>query len=90
MGQVESILKKLPKPFERRSFMKNDLILLTDIPSEVYKESVKHDLNKAQIKALVKLEQVSEKVFKDQNNPRYYQKNVDSMKISFKNGYYKQ
>ena len=80
MGQVESILKNLPKPLEWRSFLNNDLILLTDIPLKVQKASVKHDLNKAQTKALARLEQVSDKVFqdvtqkgsiqfKDQNNP---------------------
>ena len=49
MGQVESIFKNLPKPLEWRSFLNNDLILLTDIPSNVQKASVKHDLNKAKI-----------------------------------------
>ncbi|WP_299979696.1 ParB/RepB/Spo0J family partition protein [Desulfobacula sp.] len=78
--QVESIFKNLPKPLKWRSFLTHDLILLTDIPSNVQKASVKHDLNKAQTKALAKLEQVSGKVFhevtqkgcipvKDQNNP---------------------
>jgi len=43
----------------------HDLILLTDILSKVQKASVKHDLNKAQTKALAKLEQVSGKAFHD-------------------------
>jgi len=38
--QVESIFKNLPKPLEWRSFLNNDLILLTDIPSKVQKASV--------------------------------------------------
>ena len=55
MGQVEFIFKNLPKPLEWRSFLNNDLILLTDIPSIVQTASVKHDLNKAQTKALARL-----------------------------------
>ncbi|MBU0464046.1 MAG: hypothetical protein KKE12_10620 [Proteobacteria bacterium] len=43
----------------------NDLILLTDIPLNVQTASVKHGLNKAQTKALARLEQVSGKVFHD-------------------------
>ena len=77
--QVETTFNNLPKPLKWQSFLMNDLILLTDIPSSVQKASVKHDLNKAQTKALAKLEQVSGKVFhevfqkgyipiKDQNN----------------------
>lgn len=46
---VESILKNLPKPLKWQSFLVHDLILLTDIPLNVRKASVKHDLNKAQI-----------------------------------------
>ncbi|MBU1695656.1 MAG: hypothetical protein KKD21_01255 [Proteobacteria bacterium] len=45
--------------------MNNDLILLTDIPSIVQTASVKHGLNKAQTKALARLEQVSDKAFHD-------------------------
>jgi len=77
--QVESIFKSLPKPLKWLSFLLNDLILLTDIPLNVQTASVKHGLNKAQTKALARLEQVSDKVFhevtqkgflplKDQNN----------------------
>ncbi|EMS77240.1 hypothetical protein [Desulfotignum phosphitoxidans] len=33
MEQVESIFKNRLKPLRRRSFLNNDLILLTDIPS---------------------------------------------------------
>ena len=65
MEQVELIFKNLPKPLQWRSFLNNDLILLTDIPSIVQTASVKHDLNKAQTKALAKLEQVSDKAFRD-------------------------
>ena len=79
MEQVESIFKNWPKPLKWRSFLNNDLILLTDIPLKVQEASVKHNLNKAQTKELAKLEQVSDKVFhevtqkgfipfKDQNN----------------------
>ncbi|MBT3176005.1 MAG: hypothetical protein HOG03_03780 [Desulfobacula sp.] len=46
---VESIFKNLPKPLKWQSFLVHDLILLTDIPSNVQKASVKHDLNKAKI-----------------------------------------
>ena len=63
--QVESIFKNLPKPLKWQSFLMHDLTLLTDIPSKVQKASVKHDLNKAQTKALAKLEQVSDKAFYD-------------------------
>jgi len=65
MEQVELIFKNLPKPLKWRSFLMNDLILLIDIPLKVQKASVKLDLNKAQTKALARLEQVSDKVFQD-------------------------
>jgi hypothetical protein len=65
IGQVELIFKNLPKPLKWQSFLMNDLVLLTDIPSNVQKASVQHSLNKAQTKALAKLEQVSEKAFHD-------------------------
>jgi hypothetical protein len=65
IGQVELIFKNLPKPLKWQSFLMNDLILLTDIPSKVQKASVKHSLNKAQTKALARLEQVSDRVFQD-------------------------
>ena len=65
IGQVESIFNNLPKPLKWQSFLNNDLILLTDIPSIVQTASVKHGLNKAQTKALAKLEQVSDKAFQD-------------------------
>ena len=65
IGQVESIFKNLPKPLKWQSFLMNDLILLTDIPLNVQTASVKHGLNKAQTKALARLEQVSGKVFHD-------------------------
>ena len=81
MGQVELIFKNLPKPLEWRSFLNNDLILLTDIPLKVQKASVKYDQNKTQTKALARLEKVSDRAFqeviqkssipvKDQNNLR--------------------
>jgi hypothetical protein len=41
---VELIFKNLPKPLRWRSFLNNDLILLTDIPSKVQKASIKPDL----------------------------------------------
>jgi len=65
MGQVELILKNLPKPLEWWSFLNNDLILLTDIPLNVQKVSVKYNLNKTQTKALARLEKSSDKVFQD-------------------------
>ncbi len=65
MGQVEFIFKNLPKPLKWQYFLMHDLILLTDIPSKVQKASVKHSLNKAQTKALARLEQVSDKFFQD-------------------------
>jgi hypothetical protein len=40
VGQVESIFKNLPKPLIWRSFLTNDLVLLTDIPQSVQKASV--------------------------------------------------
>ena len=63
--QVDSIFKNLPKPLKWQSFLRHDLFLLTDIPSKVQKASVKYDLNKAQTKALAKLEQASGRVFHD-------------------------
>jgi len=63
--QVESIFKNLPKPLKWQSFLMHDLILLTDISLKVQKASVKLDLNKAQTKALAKLEQVSDRAFHD-------------------------
>ena len=63
--QVESIFKNLPKPLKWLSFLLHDLTLLTDIPSKVQKASVKYDLNKAQTKALARLEQVSDRAFHD-------------------------
>ena len=65
MGQVESIFQNLPKPLEWRSFLAHDLILLTDIPSIVQKASVKHKSNKAQTKALARIERASDKGFND-------------------------
>jgi len=47
--QVETTFNNLPKPLKWQSFLNNDLILLTDIPSKVQKASVKHGLNKAKI-----------------------------------------
>ena len=44
IGQVESIFKTLPKPLKWQSFLMNDLILLTDIPSKVQTASVKTGL----------------------------------------------
>ncbi|MBU0465574.1 MAG: hypothetical protein KKE12_18600 [Proteobacteria bacterium] len=65
MEQVELIFKNLPKPLKWRSFLTHDLILLIDIPLKVQKASVKLDLNKAQTKALARLEQVSDRAFHD-------------------------
>ena len=62
---VETIFKNLPKPLKWQSFLVHDLLLLTDIPSKVQKASIKHGLNKAQTKALARLEQVSGKFFHD-------------------------
>ncbi|MBL6995550.1 hypothetical protein [Desulfobacula sp.] len=47
--QVETTFNNLPKPLKWQSFLIHDLILLTDIPSNVQKASVKHSLNKAKI-----------------------------------------
>ena len=47
--QVESVFKNLPKPLKWQSFLMHDLSLLTDIPLNVQKISVKHGLNKAKI-----------------------------------------
>ena len=63
--QVESIFQNLPKPLKWLSFLLHDMILLTDIPSKVQKASVKHKLNKAQTKALARIERASGKVFND-------------------------
>jgi len=63
IGQVESIFDNLPKPLKWQFFLMNNLILLTDIPLIVQTASVRHCLNKAQTKALARLEQVSDKVF---------------------------
>ncbi|MBT3388751.1 MAG: ParB/RepB/Spo0J family partition protein, partial [Desulfobacula sp.] len=63
--QVKPTFNNLPKPLKWQSFLLHDLILLTGIPSNVQKASVKHSLNKAQTKALAKLELASEKAFDD-------------------------
>ena len=42
-------IKNLPKPLKWRSFLNNDLILLTDISLKVQKAYIKYDLNKAKI-----------------------------------------
>jgi len=63
--QVKPTFNNLPKPLKWQSFLLHDLILLTGIPSNVQKASVKHSLNKAQTKAFAKLELVSEKAFHD-------------------------
>ena len=68
--QVESIFKNLPKPLKWQSFLLYDLILLTDIPLNVQKASVKLDLNKAQTKALARLEKVSDSAFHDYSVPQ--------------------
>jgi len=65
MEQVEFIFKNLPKPLKWRSFLTNDLSLLTDISSTVQQAAAQHDLNKAQTKALAKLEQVSDTIFNE-------------------------
>jgi len=91
MEQVETIFKNLPKPLRWRSFLNNDLILLTDIPLKVQKASVKLDLNKAQTKALARLEQASDNVFheitqkglipfKDQKN--HFQAKIELKELS--------
>jgi ParB/RepB/Spo0J family partition protein len=54
MGQVETIFKNLPNPLEWRSFLNNDLVLLTDIPEIVQNASIEYGLNKAQTKALAR------------------------------------
>ncbi|MCF8086649.1 MAG: hypothetical protein K9K63_02800 [Desulfotignum sp.] len=43
MGQVEAIFKNLPNPLVWRSFLNNDLVLLTDIPEIVQNASIKPD-----------------------------------------------
>jgi len=53
---VESIFKNLPKQLKWQSFLVHDLLLLTEIPSKIQKASIKHGLNKAQTKALARLE----------------------------------
>ena len=54
--QVDAIFNNLPKPLKWQSFLMNDLHLLTDIPLIVQTASVRHGLNKAQTKALARLE----------------------------------
>jgi len=61
--QVDAIFNNMPKSLKWQSFLMNDLHLLTDIPLIVQTASVRHGLNKAQTKALARLEQVSDKVF---------------------------
>ncbi|MBC8246870.1 MAG: ParB/RepB/Spo0J family partition protein, partial [Deltaproteobacteria bacterium] len=58
--QVEGIFKNLPKPLEWLSFYNNDLPMLLSTCKEVQDASIKHNLNKSQIKALEKLKKVSE------------------------------
>ena len=67
--QVEGIFKNLPKPLEWLSFYNNDLPMLLSTCKEVQDASIKHNLNKSQIKALEKLKKVSESEFKRFANP---------------------
>ncbi len=63
VGQVEKIFNNLPKPLEWRSFYIHDLPLLLSTCKEVQDTSIQHNLNKSQIKALVKLKKASENEF---------------------------
>ncbi len=63
MGRVDQIFKNLPKPLEWRSFYTNDLPLLLSTCKEVQDTSIQHNLNKFQIKALVKLNSASKNEF---------------------------
>ncbi len=47
-GQVEKILKNLPKPLEWRTFYRHDLPILMDISEEVQKVSIQNGLNRSQ------------------------------------------
>ncbi len=78
MGQVKEIFKTIPKSLEWRSFYTNDLPLLLSTYKEVQDVSVQHNLNKSQIKALAKLEKVSENEFKRLANPEPSSEKVES------------
>ena len=62
--QLERAFMTLPKSLEWRSFYKNDLNLLTETPQEVRDLAIQQKLNKSQIRALGKLNAVSEDRFK--------------------------
>jgi hypothetical protein len=57
MGQVESCFTQLPKRLEWRSFLENDLPLLTKLDEEVQAVAIVQKLNKDQMKALGALQQ---------------------------------
>ena len=58
---VMPIFKSISNSLKSQPFLINSLNLLTDIPLIGQKESAKHDLNKAQIRALARLEKLSGK-----------------------------
>jgi len=56
--QLELTFNNPPIPLKWLSFLLNNLVLLTSIPFTVQRVSLKHGLNKAQIKALLALESI--------------------------------
>jgi hypothetical protein len=58
-GQVEKVFTSMPKPLEWRSFLNNDLQISMDISEEVREVSNQNHLNRAQIRALKTLKDVS-------------------------------
>lgn len=55
---------------EWRSFFKHDLPLIVDICDEMQVTSIRHNLNKSQTRALVKLKETSESAFQRISNPQ--------------------
>ena len=62
MGSVQDIFTNLPKPLEWRSFYNNDLNLLVASTPEIRDVAIRRKLNRSQIRALGKLNAVSESV----------------------------
>ena len=57
MGQVESLFGQLPKRLEWRSFLENDLPLLTKLDADVQAVAIMEKLNEDQMKVLGELRQ---------------------------------
>jgi N6-adenosine-specific RNA methylase IME4 len=65
MGQVEHLFAQLPKPIDWRSFLENDLPLLTKLNTEVQAVAIAAKLSKDRTKALGALQQHAPEKFRE-------------------------